>query len=68
MTVDIRGSTIVDLSQPIYQGMPIGQMSFMRMDAPVDRPYGSAETGSKYQGQAEPTPSRFYLNFQRDKT
>ncbi len=46
--------------------MPIGQMSFMRMDAPVDHPYGSEETGSKYQGQAEPTPSRFYLNFQRD--
>jgi dCTP deaminase len=29
----------------------------------VDRPYGSRETGSKYQGQAEPTPSRFYMNF-----
>jgi deoxycytidine triphosphate deaminase len=33
------------------------------MDGPVDRPYGSATTQSKYQGQAEPTPSRFYENF-----
>ena len=46
--------------------MPIGQISFMRMDAPVERPYGSGEAGSKYQGQAEPTPSRFYLNFERE--
>jgi dCTP deaminase len=37
----------------------------MRMDSPVERPYGSEETGSKYQGQDEPTPSRFHLNFDR---
>ncbi len=43
--------------------MPIGQISFMRMDGPVDNAYGSDRTGSKYQGQAEPTPSRFYKNF-----
>ena len=61
-------SNVANLPITIYQGMPIGQMSFMRMDAPVDRPYGSAETGSKYQGQAEPTPSRFYLNFEREKS
>ena len=36
-------------------------------DGPVERPYGAREAGSKYQGQAEPTASRFYLNFeQRD--
>jgi dCTP deaminase len=56
-------SNVANLPITIYRGMPIGQLSFMRMDAPVDRPYGSEETGSKYQGQAEPTPSRFYLNF-----
>jgi dCTP deaminase len=61
-------SNVANLPITIYQGMPIGQMSFMRMDAPVDRPYGSEETGSKYQGQAEPTPSRFYLNFEREKS
>ena len=56
-------SNVANLPITIYYGMPIGQLSFMRMDAPVEHPYGSTETGSKYQGQAEPTPSRFYLNF-----
>jgi dCTP deaminase len=36
----------------------------MRMDGPVETPYGSAAAGSKYQGQAEPTPSRYYKNFE----
>ena len=56
-------SNVANLPITIYHGMPIGQMSFMRMDQPVERPCGSRETGSKYQGQAEPTPSRFHLNF-----
>ncbi len=56
-------SNVANLPITIYHGMPIGQMSFMRMDAPVEHPYGSTETGSKYQGQDEPTASRFYLNF-----
>jgi dCTP deaminase len=61
-------SNVANLPITIYHRMPIGQLSFMRMDAPVDRPYGSEETGSKYQGQAEPTPSRFYLNFSDRKS
>jgi dCTP deaminase len=58
-------SNVANLPITIYHGMPIGQISFMRMDSPVERPYGSGETRSKYQGQGEPTPSRFYLNFER---
>ena len=58
-------SNVANLPITIYHGMPIGQISFMRMDGPVERPYGSGDTGSKYQGQAEPTPSRFYLNFDK---
>jgi dCTP deaminase len=58
-------SNVANLPVTIYYGMPIGQISFMRMDSPVERPYGSGDAGSKYQGQAEPTPSRFYLNFRR---
>jgi dCTP deaminase len=57
-------SNVANLPITIYYGMPIGQISFMRMDLAVERPYGSDETGSKYQGQAEPTPSRFYQNFE----
>jgi dCTP deaminase len=45
--------------------MPIGQISFMRMDGAVEHPYGAREAGSKYQGQTEPTASRFYLNFEQ---
>ena len=58
-------SNVANLPITIYHDMPIGQISFMRMDGPVERPYGSGEAGSKYQGQAEPTPSRFYLNFNK---
>ena len=58
-------SNVANLPITIYHGMPIGQISFMRMDGPVEHPYGSEETGSKYQGQAEPTPSRYHLNFER---
>ena len=57
-------SNVANLPITIYEGMPIGQISFMRMDGPVDNPYGSGEAGSKYQGQSEPTPSRFYQNFE----
>lgn len=58
-------SNVANLPITIYEGMPIGQVSFMRMDGPVERPYGSSSVGSKYQGQDEPTPSRFHLNFER---
>jgi dCTP deaminase len=56
-------SNVANLPITIYRRMPIGQISFMRMDGPVERPYGSEQTGSKYQGQTEPTPSRFHRNF-----
>ena len=60
-------SNVANLPITIYQGMPIGQISFMRMDAPVEHPYGDDENASKYQGQAEPTASRYFLNFEKDK-
>ena len=58
-------SNVANLPITIYYGMPIGQISFMRMDQAVENPYGAGQNASKYQGQAEPTPSRFYLNFER---
>lgn len=57
-------SNVANLPIAIYPGMKIGQISFIRMDAPAERPYGSDQTGSKYQGQQGPTPSRYYLNFE----
>ena len=56
-------SNVANLPITIYHGMPIGQLSFMRMDRAVERPYGDGENRSKYQGQSEPTASRYYLNF-----
>jgi len=59
-------SNVATLPIAIYPGMKIGQISFFRMTTPAEHPYGSDATGSKYQGQRGPTPSRYYLNF-RDR-
>jgi dCTP deaminase len=60
-------SNLATLPITLYEGMPIGQISFMRMDGPVENPYGGHAARSKYQGQAEPTASRYYLNFEESK-
>jgi len=59
-------SNVATLPIALYPGMKIGQISFLRMTTPADNPYGSTATGSKYQGQRGPTPSRYYMNFQSD--
>jgi dCTP deaminase len=60
-------SNVANLPITLYPGMKIGQISFIQMTSPAERPYGSAETRSKYQGQRGPTPSRYYLNFESDE-
>jgi dCTP deaminase len=57
-------SNVASLPVTLYAGMKIGQISFMRMTTPADRPYGSGELGSKYQGQRGPRPSRYWENFE----
>ncbi len=59
-TLTLELSNVANLPIVLTPGMPIGQISFMQMSTPVDRPYGSPELGSKYQGQIEPTPSRSF--------
>jgi dCTP deaminase len=56
-------SNVANLPIALYYGMSIGQISFFRMTSPVERPYGSKELGSKYQGQSEPTASAFHRDF-----
>lgn len=63
--ITLELSNVANLPITIYHAMPIGQISFMRMDRPVERPYGSEGMSSKYQGQAEPTPSSYHLNFSK---
>jgi len=60
-------SNVANLPIALYFGMKIGQISFFRMTSPVERPYGSKELGSKYQGQSTPTASAFYRDFERDR-
>ena len=43
----------------LYPGLPIAQLSFMTLDRPAERPYGSPELGSHYQGQRAATESRY---------
>jgi dCTP deaminase len=56
-------SNVANLPITIYPGMKIGQISFFRLTSPAEHPYGSSGTGSKYQGQRGPTPSRFFEEF-----
>ncbi len=56
-------SNVATLPITLYPGMKIGQISFLQMSTPAEHPYGSAEVGSKYQGQRGPTPSRYWENF-----
>jgi len=60
-TITLELSNVANLPIVLTPGMPIGQISFMTMTTPVDRPYGSPELRSRYQGQTDPTPSRSHL-------
>jgi len=60
-TITLELSNVANLPILLTPGMAIGQVSFMMMTTPVDRPYGSPGLGSRYQGQKGPTPSRSHL-------
>ena len=57
LTLEITNLTRIPIK--LYAGLPIAQLSFMTLDAPAERPYGSAELGSHYQGQLAATESRY---------
>lgn len=61
--ITLEISNLANLPVALYPGMRIGQISFVRMTTPAECPYGPARH-SKYQGQALPTASRLYLDFQ----
>lgn len=56
-------SNVSSLPITLYHRMKIGQISYLRLTTPADRLYGSAELGSKYQGQQDPTASKVHLDF-----
>jgi dCTP deaminase len=66
--ITLELSNVATLPISIYPGMKIGQVSFYQMTTDADHPYGSPELGSKYQGQAGPTPSRSHRDFPAQST
>ena len=58
-------SNVANLPIRLYYGMKIGQLSFLELTTPSERPYGSPELRSKYQGQTGPTASRGHTDYQR---
>jgi deoxycytidine triphosphate deaminase len=60
-------SNVANLPIALYCGMKIGQISLYQMSSAVERPYGSKELGSKYQGQSTPTESASYRDFTDDR-
>ena len=63
--VTLELSNVATLPIKLWPGMKIGQMCFFRLSSAAEKPYGSAEYSSRYQGQRGPTASRSYLNFHR---
>ena len=49
--VTLELSNVANLPVTIYPGMKIGQISFVQLSEPAQRPYGTGELGSQYQGQ-----------------
>jgi dCTP deaminase len=63
--VTLELSNVATLPIKLWPGMKIGQMCFFRLTSAAEKPYGSSEYSSRYQGQRGPTASRSYLNFHR---
>lgn len=63
--VTLELSNMATLPIKLYPGMKIGQLCFFKLSSPAEHPYGSASTGSHYQGQRGPTASRSHLGFSR---
>ena len=61
--ITLELSNVSTLPVKLWPGMKIGQMCFFQLSSPAEHPYGSQGTGSHYQGQRGPTPSRSYVNF-----
>ena len=63
--VTLELSNVATLPIKLWPGMKIGQLCFFQLSSPAERPYGSSEYSSRYQGQRGPTASRSHLGFHR---
>ena len=57
LTLELNNLTRIPIK--LHPGLEIAQLSFMTLDRPARRPYGSPELGSHYQGQRAATESRY---------
>ena len=57
LTLELNNLTRVPII--LHPGSEIAQLSFMTLDRPALRPYGSPDLGSHYQGQRAATASRY---------
>jgi dCTP deaminase len=57
LTLELNNLTRVPIR--LYPDLPIAQLSFMTLDKPALKPYGSPGLGSHYQGQRAATESRY---------
>jgi dCTP deaminase len=57
LTLELNNLTRVPIK--LYPNLPIAQLSFMTLDRPAQKPYGSPGLGSHYQGQRAATESRY---------
>ena len=64
--ITLELSNVNTIPITLYPGMRVGQLSFFPLSTRAERPYGSPELGSSYQGQTGPTPSRYRLDLPKD--
>jgi dCTP deaminase len=57
LTLELNNLTRVPIK--LWPGLAIAQLSVMALDRPAERPYGSPDLGSHYQGQVAATESRY---------
>jgi len=65
--ITLELSNMANIPIALYQGMKIGQISFMRLESSAEIPYGRGRN-SKYQGQKGPTASRVWKDFKKDRS
>ncbi len=61
--ITLELANMATLPIKLWPGMKIGQLCFMPLTTPADRPYGAGATGSRYHRQLGPTASRSHIGF-----
>lgn len=60
--ITLELSNVATLPIKLWPGMKVGQLSFHRLDAAAERPYGHPDLNSKYVGQSGPVASQYQKN------